>query len=535
MSGMFRKVTLYVRTILRMKPSMLIARLRGLRKVPETSYKSIKPLSIVIPVLDCDSSYVSRFDVDALFDNVFFLLGEQHTVDLDQWKVPEASHLWNFNLHYFEYCIPLAARFSASGDVKDIELFKRLVYSWIEHCEYPNGDAWHPYTISLRLVNWLVCLNLFGSALISDSSFMEAIGASMYRQYQHLLANQEKHLLANHYFENLKTLVICALMFEENEVLSTVEDALLRQLEEQVLSDGVHFERSLMYHKLCIEGLFRVELAYRSAGILAPGLIFSKVKLMIDAVASIERGMGKTPFFNDAADGVAKECCQLIAACRKIYVYEADSSLTAFPKAGFFKLYNGEVSVVFFAGCPGPSYMLGHSHCDLLSFEASISGKPVLVNSGTYAYQTNLRDYFRSTSAHNTVLINGNEQMEFWAEHRVARSSNAPSIIRNNTDSICARFQTIDGVDVTRSVTVLNDSIIIEDSFGEQVKSANEFLHFKGQEFDLSKVEVLCVQGKSTVADYETPYSEVMGVLEKKRTVCIQLEDVSKITYKITY
>lgn len=422
-----------------------------------------------------------------------------------------------------------------SGDVKDIELFKRLVCSWIEHCEYPNGDAWHPYTISLRLVNWLVCLNLFGSALISDSSFMEAIAASMYRQYQHLLANQERHLLANHYFENLKTLVICALMFEESEVLSVVEDAFLRQLEEQVLSDGVHFERSLMYHKLCIEGLLRVELAYRSSGRLAPSLISSKVKLMIDADASIEHGMGKTPFFNDAADGVAKECRQLAEACRKIYAYEPDSSLIAFPKAGFFKLYNAEVAVVIFAGSPGPSYMLGHAHCDLLSFEVSISGKPVIVNSGTYAYQTDLRDYFRSTSAHNTVLLNGSEQMEFWAEHRVARSSNSPSIIKNNTDSICASFRTIDGVDVTRSVAVLKNSIIIEDSFGGQVKSANEFLHFKRQELDLSKLEVLSVQGKSSIVDYESPYSEVMGVLEKKRTVCIQLEDVSKITYKINF
>lgn len=72
MFGMFRKVTLYARTILRMKPSMIMSRLRGLRTVPETSHKSIKPLSILIPELDCETSYVSRFDVDALFDNVFF-------------------------------------------------------------------------------------------------------------------------------------------------------------------------------------------------------------------------------------------------------------------------------------------------------------------------------------------------------------------------------------------------------------------------------------------------------------------------------
>ena len=68
-----------------------------------------------------------------------------------------------------------------------------------------------------------------------------------------------------------------------------------------------------------------------------------------------------------------------------------------------------------------PSYMPGHAHCDCLSFELFYEGKPVFVNSGTYQYQGEKRRYFRSTAAHNTVVVNDHEQSELWGEHRAGR------------------------------------------------------------------------------------------------------------------
>lgn len=462
-SPTIRKVLLYARTIRRMKPSMIGSRLKGLHKVPLTVPPRIQYLSLAIPSLDCDEIYAGRFDVDALARNEFFLINERHKVDLSCWSVPEASHLWNFNLHYFEFCVPLAARYASGGDREDVDQFKRLVLSWIASCEYPLGDAWHPYTISLRLVNWLICIDLFGDALAEDTIFMGALYESMYHQYRHLLVNQEKHLLANHYLENLKTIIICALMFGEDDVLSTVERDYIKQLDEQILPDGVHYERSMMYHKLILEGLLRVELAYRSIGKSAPTKVDTKAKQMLDAMASIERGMGKTPFFNDAADGVAKECAPLIHACRNIYGYEPDYTKTAFPDSGFYKLYDNTAALVFFAGEPGPSYMLGHAHCDLLSFELSLAGKPAIVNSGTYAYQSELRPYFRSTAAHNTATVDGDEQMEYWAEHRVARGVGRVHVEVVDEHRITASFRNFKGHLHRRCVELRDGSLTVKD------------------------------------------------------------------------
>lgn len=498
---MSNKVLLYTRTVARMKPSMVVARLQRTKSVSEAPVDvSLRPLGIACGALDADAAYAARFDLDALARDEFLLINETQKVDLTRWEAPEASHLWNFNLHYFEYCVPLAARYAAGGSREDLDLFKRLTLTWMAACKYPRGDAWHPYTISLRLVNWLVCLNLFGDVLVDDGDFMCAMTASMYRQYRHLLANQERHLLANHYLENLKTLVICALLFGEDEVLARVERDYLAQLDEQVLPDGVHYERSMMYHKLILEGILRVELAYRSAGKDAPVKAASKARQMLDAMASIERGMGKTPFFNDSADGVAKECGPLARACCDVYGYEPDDAKIAFSDSGFYKLYDADAALVFFAGEPGPSYMLGHAHCDLLSFELSVVGKPMIVNSGTYAYQSELRPYFRSTAAHNTATIDGDEQMECWAEHRVARGVSAVRVEERDEHRIVASFRNYKGHLHRRSVELRGGRLTVEDSTDRQDAEVVQRFHVIDQNIASLDVDGNCTAGAGATA-----------------------------------
>lgn len=460
------KLGLYARTIKRMKPTQVVGRLHRTRIVDVGGTPRLADgFSVVLRDTDLADNYLERFDVDLLVKyNTLLLLNSAYAVDSEAWQIPEASHLWNFNLHYFEYAIALGEAFRKTQNNDYWMKFKSLVTSWIGCCKYAQGDAWHPYTISLRLVNWLVCRDLFKANIKEDEAFDNLMQSSMYLQYRHLLANQEKHLLANHYLENLKTLVICALLFGEDDVLAEIERDYLAQLDEQVLPDGVHYERSMMYHKLILEGVLRVELAYRSAGKVAPAKVASKARQMLDAMASIERGMGKTPFFNDSADGVAKECGPLARACRDVYGYKPDDTKTAFPDSGFYKLYDGNAALVFFAGEPGPRYMLGHAHCDLLSFELSVADKPVIVNSGTYAYQSEMRPYFRSTAAHNTATVDGEEQMECWAEHRVARGVSDVHLEELNEHRVVASFRNYKGHLHRRSIEMEDGVLMVEDT-----------------------------------------------------------------------
>jgi len=60
----------------------------------------------------------------------------------------------------------------------------------------------------------------------------------------------------------------------------------------------------------------------------------------------------------------------------------------------------------------GFNEICAHSHCDLLSIILYVCGRPVVIDSGTFRYNTDKeeRDYYRKTSAHNTVQADGEEQ-----------------------------------------------------------------------------------------------------------------------------
>lgn len=511
---MLSKALLYLRTVRRMRPGMVASRLRGRRRLPERTFAGSHPLRmprIAIPVLDLDPGYLARFDSEALLDGGFLLINERRRVDLGAWNVHEASHLWNFNLHYFEWGIALAARWRETGDCRYLNGYKELVRSWMRSCPYPEGDAWHPYTISLRLVNWLIASDLFDGALQGDAEFFAGMRESMYRQYRHLLANQETHLRANHWWENLKTLTIVSAAFGERDIHAKVMRCLEGQLVEQILPDGVHFERSLMYHKLVLEGMLRVYAASGQLGFALSDSFRPKAKAMLDAMASLERGMGKTPFFNDAADGVAKECAPLAAACKRLLGMKADDSKAAFPDAGYYKLYDSDVAVMLDAGEPGPSYMLGHAHCDCLSFELSYKGEPVIVNSGTYAYQSEMRPYFRSTAAHNTCVVGGEEQLECWGEHRVGRGYRDAGIVELGPSHAIATMTMQGGTKIQRELSLDRAGCAVTD----RAVAARKGVPIESSFHIAQGADGARVSSAYSVREEHRPYSHEFGLLSE--------------------
>jgi hypothetical protein len=62
-------------------------------------------------------------------------------------------------------------------------------------------------------------------------------------------------------------------------------------------------------------------------------------------------------------------------------------------------------------GCPVSS---AHGHADLLSIQCGAAGQPYVVDAGNYCYtpEAEWRNFFRSTGAHNTVMIDGQSQCE---------------------------------------------------------------------------------------------------------------------------
>jgi hypothetical protein len=100
----------------------------------------------------------------------------------------------------------------------------------------------------------------------------------------------------------------------------------------------------------------------------------------------------------------------------------------AFPEGGYFILGEDfetprEVRLVADAGPLGYLAIAAHGHADALAFTLSVAGKPILIDPGTFSYSAQpWRRYFRSTAAHNTVVVDDEDQSEYggsflWLNH----------------------------------------------------------------------------------------------------------------------
>ena len=75
-------------------------------KAPKT-----RSLSLWMQGLDEHPEYLKRFRVEEILKGNVTLLHESGRPEGKNWEHPDRSHLWNFNLHYLEFLIPLAAAY----------------------------------------------------------------------------------------------------------------------------------------------------------------------------------------------------------------------------------------------------------------------------------------------------------------------------------------------------------------------------------------------------------------------------------------
>jgi uncharacterized heparinase superfamily protein len=337
------------------------------------------------------------------------------------WASPEMTKLWRYNLHYFDYILD---SWRPPDNIAD------LISNWVRNNPVGSGTGWEPYPTSLRIVNWI--------KLFLREDFRGRVTTawldSLYRQAQWLEKNIEYHILANHLLKNAKALFFAGTFFTGANAERWRRKGwkiLLEQADEQILSDGGHFERSPMYHSIVIEDyLDSLNLVGGTAGLVSAAeadFLASKTKRALDFLHDICRPDGSIPLFNDSAAGIAPPLDALAEYAALVMGYERSTRteglrVSSRDASGYFVIRNDGDMLVVDCGELGPSYQPGHAHCDTLSFELTSDGRPLIVDSGVYDYEdSEMRRYVRSTRAHNTAMIDGCEQSELWGIFRVAR------------------------------------------------------------------------------------------------------------------
>lgn len=491
---------------------------------------------IFINELDEDVEYLQRFDTDGLKRHEVTLINESHTLDLESWNVREASRLWNFNLHYLEFLIPIAVKYQKTKDKSWLQLWKEYVVAWIDH---PTIDSIEPYTISIRIPNLLISMECLGGDLKKDKSFIKKINNSIYKQYVYLQNHLEYKLLANHLFENLKAIIIASIYFDEKNVYSKYIKKLQTELNEQILDDGIHYELSIMYHHIILEDLLRIYVMMKSCDYKkdVESLCATIVK-MTNAMCSLEKGINRIPLFNDSGNNVAKNSECLKRAVERLLHCTISDNITVFPNAGYAKKYMTNVAIMFDAGALGPRYMSGHAHCDCLSFELFYKGCPVIVNSGTLLYQGKERRYFRSTMAHSTLMIDDREQAELWGEHRASKKSTKFGIDAK-ASSVEGCFRSYHKDFFKRKIFVRSEAIDIVDQYevkDEQSHLAKAFYHI-GPEYQTyhdennSCIDIIQKTTNQKLARFLIDDKMVTKIHHDESDICLYSDEFGKKEY----
>ncbi len=192
-------------------------------------------------------------------------------------------------------------------------------------------------------------------------------------------------------------------------------------LDEQLLADGVHFERSPSYHNQVFGDLLAIRHALGEG--IAPAVaarLNAALAAMAQASADLAHPDGRVAIFNDAGLSMGPDPRALADAYRRV-IGDPPSPRRhfAFPEGGYFGFSDAAVYLVADCGRLGPDQLMAHAHGDALSFELSAAGERIFVDQGVYEYVAGpRREAARAAGSHNTLAIAGLDQADFFGAFR---------------------------------------------------------------------------------------------------------------------
>ena len=347
-----------------------------------------------------------------------------------KWAPSGNGDLWDYNLHYFDWVWGLKH-----------EDAKTAVIHWIKENDLSDANlGWDPYPTSLRIINW--CGFFIGAhyeETLGDKIFLSELWNSINLQCTWLSARLEKHILGNHYLENGVALFVASSYFKGHQTekwKKTANAIILTQIPEQIFNDGIHFERSPMYH---LRVTYLLIVIYTLGDHKIRDYIRLFLKKMLVSLNYLCHPDNEIALLNDSAINIYHTPKHLFTLANDILSDTYKISATgcfALTDSGYYgsKTIDGSY-IICNVGNVNPSYQPGHAHADLFSFELSLQNQRVIVDSGIYDYaESEMRNYCRSTKAHNTVSINRKNQSNVWGKFRMGTRVSPENIKWQTTD-----------------------------------------------------------------------------------------------------
>ncbi len=380
---------------------------------------------------------------------------------LDSDVVGDSKVVWELNRH--QWLLHLGQAYQFTGDEKYAATFARYVRGWMRANPVGVGINWvSSLEVALRLISWCWALVLFeGSQGLSAE-----LRTAMVRGIADHAGRVERYLSFDfspntHLTGEALGLFYAGIYFPDlpraRQWRARAVQILVAECERQILTDGVYFEQSTCYQRYTAEIYLHFLILAARNGIDVPSKVATRVQQLVDFLIAVRRPDGSMPQIGDAdggwllsmvpraaddfrgiwsvagaffgrpdytwaAGGVTPELFWLLGPTgAKVFdALPAAPPQTAlsqvFPDGGYVVMRSGweldAHQLIFDVGPLGCPISGGHGHADLLSVQCAAFGEPFLVDAGTYCYggDSGSRDYFRSTHAHSTVIVDGEPQ-----------------------------------------------------------------------------------------------------------------------------
>ena len=329
-----------------------------------------------------------------------------------------------------------------SGDPRYCNGYIDQTENWIKQNPVGFGVNWAcPMDVAIRAVNWLAGYALFYPLLSTERrpEFDRKITKSLWEHARFIETHLEwngpfSKRRANHFLSDITGLFTLGFFFKDTPQgrrwLRFSHKYLEVEIKRQVFDDGVHFECSTAYHRLCLEMFLWCRRLGENAGISFSKEYGQRLLAMQKFSAAYTRPDGQAPLIGDNDDGrllysglyeiddhrylysesVSLNVDQALIAGKNMPTVIPESGSQFFQTAGFYVFKEENVYLMVRAGRLAVNG--AHAHNDQLSFELCIGDEPLFVDRGSYVYTSNpgQRNRYRSTAAHNVMQINGAEQ-----------------------------------------------------------------------------------------------------------------------------
>lgn len=376
---------------------------------------------------------------DAVAAGLFDVAGEAREMGAfpDWLRTPlPADKEWRIEWVKFYYGLDLAHAFTATGDRRYVDAWRRLVGSWLDQVPPGSDDA---EVVGRRIQNWIYAWNRF----CADARFGSWDDGFAERLVEYLSAETayvRDHLTRerNHRTLELYALLVAALALPDVAKHESLARFALHELGANLLCDvrpdGVHREASTHYHCVALRSYVGAAENARRFGLELPHGYLERLARACEFAMHCHRPDGRIPAFSDADSDGYHDVLALAATLldRDDLRWVASSGArgsaprtryASFPEGGYYiqrsgwgeepGTYGRERFLMFDCGPIGDG---GHGHYDLLSVEVSAQGAPLLVDAGRYTYDEsppNWRRWFKGTAAHNTVVVDRLDQTPY--------------------------------------------------------------------------------------------------------------------------